>query len=38
MDTLRVFIRFLETIDAVSPDLSDKVLSPTSNLKRMYET
>jgi len=28
MDTLRVFIRFLETIDAVSPDLSDKVLSP----------
>lgn len=28
MDTLRVFIRFLETIDAVKPDLSEKVLSP----------
>ncbi len=28
MDTLRVFIRFLETIDAVQPDLSEKVLSP----------
>lgn len=29
MDTLRVFIRYCETIDAVSQDLSDKVLSPT---------
>ena len=28
MDTLRVFIRFLETVDAVKPDLSEKVLSP----------
>lgn len=28
MDTLRVFIRFLETIDGVNPDLSEKVLSP----------
>lgn len=28
MDTLRVFIRFLETIDAVSRDLSEKVQSP----------
>nr|WP_255169691.1 site-specific integrase [Natrononativus amylolyticus] len=28
MDTLRVFVRFLETIDAVKPDLSEKVLSP----------
>lgn len=29
MDTMRVFIRFCETIDAVKPDLSTKVLSPT---------
>jgi Site-specific recombinase XerD len=28
MDTLRVFIRWCETIDAVEPDLSTKVLSP----------
>ncbi|AEH37537.1 tyrosine-type recombinase/integrase [Halopiger xanaduensis] len=28
MDTLRVFIRFLETIDAVRRDLSEKVMSP----------
>lgn len=28
MDTLRVFVRFLETIDAVTQDLSEKVLSP----------
>jgi site-specific recombinase XerD len=28
MDTLRVFIRWLGTIDAVSPDLHTKVLSP----------
>lgn len=28
MDTIRVFIRFLETIDAVHPDLHTKVLSP----------
>ncbi len=33
MDTLRVFIRFLETIDAVKPDLSQKVLSPDLNDK-----
>lgn len=29
MDTLRVFIRWLESIDAVEPDLHTKVLSPT---------
>ncbi len=29
MDTLRVFIRWLESIDAVEPDLHPKVLSPT---------
>lgn len=28
MDTLRVFIRFCESIDAVTNDLSEKVLSP----------
>jgi integrase len=28
MDTLRVFVRFLETIDAVPRDLSEKVQSP----------
>lgn len=32
MDTIRVFIRWLETIDAVPPDLSTKVLSPTLSL------
>jgi len=31
MDTLRVFIRFLETVDAVKPELSEKVLSPDLN-------
>jgi len=29
MDTLRVFIRWLESIDGVQQDLSEKVLSPT---------
>lgn len=29
MDTLRVFVRWLESIDAVEQDLSTKVLSPT---------
>ena len=29
MDSLRVWIRWLETIDAVQPDLSEKVLSPS---------
>lgn len=29
MDTLRVFVRWLESIDAVHQDLSTKVLSPT---------
>ncbi|ELZ14403.1 integrase family protein [Natrinema thermotolerans DSM 11552] len=29
MDTLRVFIRFCESIDAVRPDLATKVVSPT---------
>ena len=29
MDTLRVFIRWLESIDGVKPDLHTKVLSPT---------
>ena len=29
MDTLRVFIRFCERIDAVENDLSEKVISPT---------
>jgi integrase len=29
MDTLRVFIRFCGTIDAVDPDLAPKVVSPT---------
>jgi site-specific recombinase XerD len=29
MDSLRVFIRFCETIDAVAPDLSTKIISPT---------
>lgn len=29
MDTLRVFIRFLEKIDGVEPNLSEKILSPT---------
>lgn len=29
MDTLRVFIRFCETIDAVQADLSEAVVSPT---------
>lgn len=29
MDTLRVFIRWLESIDGVEQDLSEKVLSPT---------
>lgn len=29
MDTLRVFIRWLESMDGVKPDLSTKVLSPT---------
>ena len=29
MDTLRVFIRWCETVDAVTPDLSTKVQSPT---------
>jgi integrase len=28
MDTLRVFIRWCESIDAVTPDLSEKVISP----------
>ena len=28
MDTLRVFVRWLEAIDAVDQDLSQKVLSP----------
>jgi integrase len=28
MDTVRVFIRFLESIDAVQPELSEKVISP----------
>jgi len=28
MDTLRVFIRWLETVDGVEQDLSEKVLSP----------
>ena len=28
MDTLRVFIRFLETIDSVWRDLSEKIQSP----------
>jgi len=30
MDTLRVFIRWLESIDGVEQDLSEKVLSPRS--------
>lgn len=29
MDTLRVFLRFCESIDAVEPDLHSKVMSPT---------
>ena len=29
MDTLRVFIRWLESMDGVETDLSEKVLSPT---------
>jgi len=29
MDTLRVFIRWLESIDGVEQDLSQKVLSPS---------
>jgi integrase len=29
MDTLRVFLRFCESIDAVEPDLHSKVISPT---------
>lgn len=29
MDTIRVFIRWAESIDAVEPDLSTKVVSPT---------
>jgi integrase len=29
MDTIRVFIRWCESIDAVQPDLSTKVISPT---------
>lgn len=29
MDTLRVFVRFCESIDAVEPDLHSKVISPT---------
>lgn len=29
MDTLRVFVRWCESIDAVLPDLSEKVVSPT---------
>lgn len=29
MDTIRVFIRFCESIDAVEPDLSTKVVSPS---------
>jgi site-specific recombinase XerD len=29
MDTLRVFVRWLESIDAVERDLSEKVLSPS---------
>lgn len=33
MDTLRVFIRFLETIDAVDTNLSEKVLSPNLESK-----
>lgn len=33
MDTLRVFIRFLETIDAVRLDLNKKVLSPNLESK-----
>jgi site-specific recombinase XerD len=33
MDTLRVFIRFLETIDGVQSDLSEKVLSPNLESK-----
>jgi len=32
MDTIRVFIRWLETIDAVPADLSTKILSPTLSL------
>lgn len=31
MDTLRVFIRFCETIDAVIPNLSEQVVSPSLN-------
>ncbi len=29
MDTLRVFVRFCESIDAVEPDLQLKAISPT---------
>jgi len=29
MDTIRVFIRWAESVDAVQPDLSEKVISPT---------
>lgn len=29
MDTIRVFIRWAESVDAVQPDLSQKVVSPT---------
>ncbi len=29
MDTLRVFVRFYESIDAVEPNLHSKVVSPT---------
>lgn len=29
MDTLRVFIRFCETVDAVETDLHSKIISPT---------
>lgn len=33
MDTIRVFIRWLESIDAVIPDMSTKVLSPTLSIE-----
>lgn len=29
MDTLRVFVRFCESIDAVEPDIHSKIMSPT---------
>ena len=32
MDTLRVFIRWLKSIDGVEQDLSEKVLSPSITL------